>query len=70
MWVLTGDKQETAVSIGYSSQVYSRDTTLHCFKTTTMEATRQKLNEVMSCTPTGQVSEGSFSFSFFKEKKT
>ena len=56
VWVLTGDKQETAVSIGYSSQVYSRDTTLHTFKTNTMESTRRKLEEVMQYTPTGQVS--------------
>ena len=55
VWVLTGDKQETAVSIGYSSQVYSHDTVLHTFKTTTIEATRQKLIEVMAFTPTGQV---------------
>ncbi|XP_050531336.1 probable phospholipid-transporting ATPase IA isoform X2 [Daktulosphaira vitifoliae] len=52
VWVLTGDKQETAINIGYSTNLISQDTPLILLNEPTLdelrESLRHHLNEVAS----------------------
>eukprot|EP00731_Ephydatia_muelleri_P016058 Em0009g482a len=45
IWVLTGDKQETAINIGYSSKLLTDDMTLFIVDKDTDEGVRQQLSE-------------------------
>lgn len=44
IWVLTGDRQETAINIGMSCKLISEDMTLVIINEETMQATRESLN--------------------------
>ncbi|MBA0749858.1 hypothetical protein Gogos_003736 [Gossypium gossypioides] len=54
VWVLTGDKQETAISIGYSSKLLTSKMTQIIIKSKSMESCRKSLEDaiIMSKKPT------------------
>ncbi|XP_055894088.1 phospholipid-transporting ATPase VB-like [Biomphalaria glabrata] len=48
VWVLTGDKQETAIQIAYACQLFSRDQHLLTINANSIEETREKLDEALA----------------------
>ncbi|KAK9509761.1 hypothetical protein O3M35_007001 [Rhynocoris fuscipes] len=55
IWVLTGDKQETAINIGYSTRLIGQGTPLIVINETTLDAVRETiLHHVSSVDPGGQ----------------
>ena len=46
VWVLTGDKQETAINIGFSSCLLNEDMTVVIVNASDLESTQRKLEEV------------------------
>nr|XP_026696287.1 phospholipid-transporting ATPase IA isoform X3 [Ciona intestinalis] len=47
IWVLTGDKQETAINIAYSSQLVNNDMSLVILNDSTLEKTKQTMEEAI-----------------------
>ena len=45
VWVLTGDKQETAINIGYSCKLLKNNSNLIKLNTSSLEETKTKINE-------------------------
>ena len=43
VWVLTGDKQETAINIGHSCRLLSKDVPLIALNTTSLDTTREEI---------------------------
>ncbi|VAI06100.1 unnamed protein product [Triticum turgidum subsp. durum] len=48
VWVLTGDKQETAISIGYSCKLLTRDMTQIVINSNSRESCRKSLDDAIS----------------------
>jgi len=48
IWVLTGDRQETAINIGMSCKLISEDMTLLIVNENTAEATRDNLSKKLN----------------------
>ncbi|KAE9598321.1 hypothetical protein Lal_00004150 [Lupinus albus] len=60
VWVLTGDKQETAISIGYSSKLLTRNMTQIVINSNNKESCRRKLQDAIVMThKLASTSEGS-----------
>ncbi|CAL0311015.1 unnamed protein product [Lupinus luteus] len=60
VWVLTGDKQETAISIGYSSKLLTRNMTQITINSNNKESSRRKLQDAIVMTQKlASTSEGS-----------
>ncbi|XP_019440874.1 PREDICTED: phospholipid-transporting ATPase 1-like isoform X2 [Lupinus angustifolius] len=60
VWVLTGDKQETAISIGYSSKLLTRNMTQITINSNNKESSRRKLKDAIVMTQKlASTSEGS-----------
>jgi len=57
-WLLTGDKQETAINVGFSCKLLSRDMPLLLINEETFEATRQLLMNATSTPDTALVIDG------------
>lgn len=57
-WLLTGDKQETAINIGYSSKLLSRNMPLIVINQDSYDATRQLLENAKSTSETALVIDG------------
>ena len=57
LWVLTGDRQETAINIGYSCRVLNDDSTLLVCNEPTMEACREYLEEQLQAVTAGKRTE-------------
>ncbi|XP_077649265.1 phospholipid-transporting ATPase IB isoform X2 [Urocitellus parryii] len=53
IWVLTGDKQETAINIGYSCRLVSQNMTLILMKEDSLDATRAAITQ--HCTDLGDL---------------
>ncbi|CAL4073612.1 unnamed protein product, partial [Meganyctiphanes norvegica] len=47
VWVLTGDKQETAINIGHSCKLLNQDMRQHILNTQSLDETREKLNIII-----------------------
>ena len=45
LWVLTGDKQETAINIGHSCKLLKNDAQIIILNTTSLDETRTEVNE-------------------------
>ena len=45
VWVLTGDKQETAINIGHSCKLLKNDAQIIILNTTSLDDTRMEVNE-------------------------
>ena len=45
VWVLTGDKQETAINIGHSCKLLKNDGQIIILNTTSLDETRTEVNE-------------------------
>lgn len=45
MWVLTGDKQETAINIGYSCKLLTEDMRVFIVDEDSLEGVREQLKE-------------------------
>ena len=45
IWVLTGDKQETAINIGYSCRLLTEDMKIFIVDENTLEGVTRQLNE-------------------------
>jgi phospholipid-transporting ATPase len=50
VWVLTGDKQETAISIGYSCKLLTNEMTQIVINNNTMEACKKSLEDAVAMT--------------------
>lgn len=50
VWVLTGDKQETAISIGYSCKLLTNEMTQIAINNNTMEACKKSLEDAVAMT--------------------
>lgn len=48
VWVLTGDKQETAINIGYSAHVLDETMELLCVNTSTTQACQHTLDSSLA----------------------
>jgi phospholipid-transporting ATPase len=48
LWVLTGDKQETAINIGYSAHLLDEHMELLCINTSTTQACQQSLSSSLA----------------------
>lgn len=57
-WLLTGDKQETAINIGFSCKLLSRDMPLIVINEETLDATRELINETVSTINSALVIDG------------
>lgn len=53
VWVLTGDKQETAISIGYSSKLLTSQMTQIIINSNSKESCRKNLEDAISMAKTG-----------------
>jgi phospholipid-transporting ATPase len=48
VWVITGDKQETAINIGYSCRLLTKDMTLNCIRVQSGDECEQKLRSAIA----------------------
>lgn len=48
IWVLTGDKKETAINIAFASNLFSRDMNLICIEGTDPDSVHSQIREILS----------------------
>jgi phospholipid-transporting ATPase len=60
IWVLTGDKQETAINIGFACRLLTKEMELLVINETTKEETRNRIDKLLQKYDNVQVSEVSF----------
>jgi phospholipid-transporting ATPase len=65
IWVLTGDRQETAINIGMSCKLISEDMTLIIINEETAEATRDSISKKLNAVKSQQNSGGEIEVSRF-----